>query len=81
MLFFCKGVDEIYSAYIFKDLIVLYLISVFTYMAQHCVLAYLSSQESLIQEYKKVCSVHTVRIVPYGRSGRYAVIYFAGLAC
>ncbi len=30
-----------------------------------------------MHEYKKVCSVCSVRVVPCGRTGRYAVIYFA----
>ena len=38
----------------------------------------LSLQDSLFLEYKKLgLSVQSVRIVPSGRSGRYAVIYFA----
>ena len=36
--FICKGVDEIYSAYVFKDLIVLYLIFACTYAARIFVL-------------------------------------------
>jgi len=36
-----------------------------------------SSEEVLMHEYKKVCSVCSVRVVPCGRTGRYAVIYFA----
>ena len=64
------------DTYVFKDLIVLYLISACTYVANLC-FSDLSLQDSLLQEYKKVCSVRSVRIVPSGRSGRYAVIYLA----
>ena len=40
----------------------------------------LSLQDSLFHEYKKVCSVCAVRIMPCGRTGRYAVIYFSTMA-
>ena len=40
----------------------------------------LSLQETLFHEYKKVCSVCAVRIMPCGRSGRYAVIYVSTMA-
>ena len=40
----------------------------------------LSIQDSLLLEYKKVCSVRSVRIVSSGRSGRYAVIYVVNMS-
>ena len=40
----------------------------------------LSIQDSLLLEYKKVCSVRSVRIVSSGRSGRYAVIYVVSMS-
>ena len=40
----------------------------------------LSLQDSLLLEYKKVCCVRSVRIVPSGRSGRYAVIYVVSMS-
>ena len=49
-------------------------------MSVFCCFPDLSLQDSLLQEYKKVCSgVRAVRIVPSGRSGRYAVIYLASM--
>ncbi len=40
----------------------------------------LSLQDSLLHEYKKVCSAVSVRIMSCGRTGRYAVIYFSTMS-
>ena len=40
----------------------------------------LSLQDSLQHEYKKVCSVRSVRIGHSGRHGRYAVIYLTSMS-